>query len=244
MPDELFLSLVFPVYNYQKFLKDNVCLAVEEFKKHGFPFEIILVNDGSCDESDQEMNQLAVEYSQIKAINFSKHHGKGYVVKHGMLQAKGKYIFFTDIDLPYGLSPILEGLNLFENSDVDAILGSRDIPEGGGISNYSLKRRITKKVFSLLVNTIFQLGITDTQCGLKGFRKQIAQQIFQRIIVEGFSFDVEVIYLIKKMSFRRTLLPVFLNQSSWSTVSVSRDSMTMLKDLMGILGNILAKKYD
>ena len=243
MIDELFLSLIFPVYNYEKFLKDNVLLAFEEFKRHGFLFEIIIINDGSFDQSILEADQLAAKFVEINAINFSQHHGKGYVVKQGMLQAKGKYVFFTDIDLPYGLDPIIAGIKLFEKEDVDVILGSRDVPGGGGTSNYNFKRRITKKIFSWLTSIIFQLGVTDTQCGLKGFKRQVAQQIFQKVTREGFSFDVEIIYLIKKLNLKRMFIPVFLKQTTASTVSIFSDSLIMLKDLGIILLNILEHKY-
>ena len=241
---KIILSLVIPVFNYEKDLKLNVDLVVTGLRKKKIAFELILVNDGSLDKTREEMIKLSSIYPEIKIIDYPKNRGKGYAVKQGVLIAEGKFIFFTDVDLPYGLEPIYQGMEILATDNIDMILGSRDLVESQDILSYDLKRKITKRGFSLIVNSLLRLDIKDTQCGLKGFKKVAAQDIFTQLTRNDFSFDVEVLYLARRKKFNIKLVPVHLKHSASSTVSVLRDPIKMLGSVLMIRLNIFFKKYD
>lgn len=238
------LSLVIPVYNFATQLEPNVLQILRELKDAAAGFELILVNDGSSDDTPVVMARLAAAHPELCVIDYPVNRGKGHAVRRGVLAARGEYVFFTDVDLPYGLAPIFEGLRLMARERVDVVLGSRDLAESEDIRSYSLKRKITKKAFSLIVNLLLGIGISDTQCGLKGFRTPVAKDIFGRLTRSDFSFDVEVLYLAKSAGYIHRLLPVHLNHSKSSTVSVVRDSLKMLRSVFAITLNILTGKYD
>lgn len=241
---EILLSLVIPVYNYENKLRENIERIIKEFKKKQIIFELILVNDGSTDDTETIIKELSMIYSEIKLISYPKNRGKGYAVKQGVLTATGKIIFFTDVDLPYGLEPILYGLKLIKIKGYDIVLGSRDLFGFKKKLFYNWKRQIAHKIFSLIVNFILSIDINDTQCGLKGFKKEVAKKIFPQLTRNGFSFDIEVIYLARKNKFNIKLIPVYLEHFTFSsTISLWHDSLKMLIDIFAIKYNILFNKY-
>lgn len=237
------LSLIIPVFNYEAGLPSNIALVLQELRVGMDSFEVILVNDGSTDRTAEKMSELARANPEVRVIDYGQNRGKGYAVKAGMRKARGKYLFFTDVDLPYGIKPVLTGTKLLKERKADLVLGSRDLPESEDILSYGRSRKIAKNVFSKIVNFFFRLGITDTQCGLKGFSRQAADDIFSRITTDGFAFDVEVLFLARRKSYRIELIPVQLNHSGSSTVSLVNDALKMLGSLVRIKINSLLKKY-
>lgn len=237
------LTLVLPVYNYESRLKTNTDRIMTRLRKEKFQSELVLVNDGSKDKTGAIMEKLAKRYPEIKMVTYPKNRGKGYAVKQGMLKAMGRVVFFTDADLPYGTGPILKGLKIFEEGNADIVLGSRDMAGPAGISAYESERKIAKKLFSSIANFISGLGITDTQCGLKGFRREVAREIFRQVTISGFCFDVEVLHLAKIKKYRIRTIPVQMEKSDMSTVSILPDSIKMLGSLMRIAFNAASRRY-
>lgn len=237
------LTLVLPVYNYGSRLKYSTDSIVKRLRMEKIRFEIVMVNDGSRDKTREIMENLSREYGELEIITYLNNRGKGYAVKAGMLKAKGRFVFFTDADLPYGLEPILKGLKIFEEGAVDVVLGSRDLAGPTGASAYESERKIAKKLFSSIANSILGLGITDTQCGLKGFRREVAMEIFPQLTICGFCFDVEVLHIAQIKKYRIRLIPVRMKRSNTSTVSILPDSIKMLGSLARIAVNAASGGY-
>lgn len=238
------LSLVIPVFNYEYELPANINRVLQELRAGIYSFEVILVNDGSTDRTAEKMFELARVNPEVSVINYGQNRGKGYAVKAGMRKARGKYLFFTDVDLPYGVEPVLTGTKLLMETNTDIVLGSRDLPESEDILSYGRNRKIAKSVFSKIVNLFFRLGITDTQCGLKGFSRKAAKDIFSQVTTEGFAFDVEVLFLARWKRYRIELIPVRLKHSASTTVSLVNDAVKMLGSLVRIkINSCLLKKY-
>jgi dolichyl-phosphate beta-glucosyltransferase len=238
------LSLIIPVFNFESGLKANIEAALRQLIQVHLDFELFLIDDGSTDGTYRQMQDLAERHASIRLIHYPDNHGKGYAVKQGIQVAQGQFVFFTDVDLPYGVEPILAGLGIMREGAVDLVLGSRDLAESHDILSYDLKRKIAKKGFNLVVNSLLGLGIKDTQCGLKGFRREVAVDIFNQVTRDDFSFDVEVLFLAKRKNYEIRLLPVHLRHSEVSTVSVLRDSVRMFASVLTIVNNNLHKKYD
>jgi len=237
------LSLIIPVFNYEFQLPSNINHVLQELRAGIYSFEIVLVNDGSTDRTAEKMEELSRGNPEVIIINNEQNRGKGYAVKAGMQKARGKYLFFTDVDLPYGIKPVLSGVKVLMETDVDIVLGSRDLPESEDILSYDRRRKLAKSVFSKIVNIFFRLGITDTQCGMKGFSRKAAEDIFSQVTTDGFGFDVEVLFLAGWKKYRIELLPVRLKHSASTTVSLANDSVKMLGSLVRIKMNSLLKKY-
>lgn len=145
------LTLVLPVYNYGSRLKFIIGRIVKRLRTEKIGFEIIMVDDGSMDKTCEIMEKLAARYPELEMITYPDNRGKGYAVRAGMLKAKGRFVFFTDADLPYGMGPILDGLAILGKNEADIVLGSRDLAGPKGISAYGSERKIAKVAVSSLV---------------------------------------------------------------------------------------------
>lgn len=256
----MYLSLVVPVYNFEKHLEDNIEKVITALKGQVPSYEIILVNDGSSDGSLQRMKNLAKVHGDssqhfnitrgngkkpctIKIVNIQKNMGKGYAVKRGVEEASGEYIFFTDVDLPYGMEPVIDGCNILEKGSADIAIGSRDIPDSKAVVPYGIVRRVSKKIFSVLSRKVTKLNITDSQCGIKGFTRDAAKNIFSRITRNRFSFDVEILCIARMYGYKIHLMPVNLTHSPTSTVRLLKDSFCMVWGLISIASNEQAGRY-
>ncbi len=240
--DELLLSLVMPAYNFEDRLEGNIQAVIDALREKGFPFEVILVNDGSRDSTGEKMTALCRRYPELTVLDYTGNRGKGYAVRQGVALARGRYIFFTDIDLPYGLDPVFAGLSELQTGIVDMTLGSRDLPESSVKVSYSPIRQTTKKLFSGLVSRLLKLGIADTQCGLKGFERETAKELFSGLTIDDFSFDVELLYRASRMKKRIRLVPVCLSHSK-SSFALLPQSLRMLFSMLRLSLSILLRQY-
>jgi len=194
-------------------------------------YELILVNDGSTDASLRIAEQY--ENDSIRILSYEPNRGKGYAVRAGMLLARGEVVFFCDADLPYGLEVLRTGYDKLMSGRSDVVVGSRRIWDHG-YDSYPLMRKIASNIFVFIVNAVLGLGVSDSQCGFKGFTRVAAEQVFRRTQVDGFAFDMEALCIARNMGFRIDEMPVELLTHSKSKVRVLRDSGLMLRDLVKV----------
>ena len=229
------LSVVVPVYNEEKKIVETVRRISAFLSLKGQPAELIVVNDGSKDKTRQIMQSLPQQEHGVflRFLDSDVNHGKGYACRQGMLEAKGRYILLTDADLS---SPIKESDKLVAALErgSDVAIGSRAVREEGCDVQQSLKRRIAGRIFNFFVQLLVLPGIRDSQCGFKCFTNEAAQKLFRAQKLDGFSFDVEVLYLARKSGYQIAEVPVMWIQGEDSRVSFFRDSTRMLKDLFKI----------
>lgn len=183
------LSLVIPAYKQEKTIVNNLKKLYEVLSTLPYKFEIIVVVDGFLDKTYER----AKEYKKrnIKVLGYEKNQGKGHAVKLGMMQAKGNIIGFMDagLDLNPNAIPLL--LDLMKFHDADIVTGSKLHPESK--VQYPIIRRILSWGYRTLIEVLFGLAIRDVQVGLKFFRKEVATDVFKRVIVKRFAFDIEVL---------------------------------------------------
>lgn len=225
------VSIVVPVYNMENEVETTVDQLINYLKKSFGNFEIIFVNDGSNDSSLLKLKKIKHKKS-VRIINLRRNCGKGAAIKKGVQISTGDYVVFTDADLPYDLraiSNIVSGLT----TNCDVALGSRQLSKSKFLVKEKFHRKVLSIIFSKIANHILAEEIVDTQCGLKGFSKKAANTIFKKVSLNGFAFDVEVIYLAQKYGFNIKLFPVKLVHNSTSTVNF-KHMFSMLLDL-GIL---------
>ena len=230
------LSLVIPVYNEEKIIRDTIksvkIYMCENFTDIDIGYEVLFVNDGSNDNTLEILKELADEY--IKPVTYEKNKGKGGAVRTGMLEAAGDLIFYTDCDLAYGLDIIKEGCEFFEkNKGTDMIIGSRR-KHRDGYASYTFLRKIMSSVFFLVLKIYGGIKQSDSQSGIKGFKKDAAKKIFNLCEINGWSFDFEVLMIADKLNYKILEMPAKIINHRESKINPIKDSIKMLKDISKI----------
>ncbi len=233
--ESIYLSVVIPAYNEEQNIRESL-RRIESFmalKKQDW--ECIVSSDGSKDRTVEWVNDFVKTHpsGRFKLLSTEKNEGKGFAVHRGIFAAKGKYILVTDADLS---APMKESDKLIGalESGCDIAIGSRVVREKGADVQQSFKRRLAGRVFNFLVQALVLKGFLDTQCGFKCFKRDAAYKLFEMQKLNGFSFDVEILYLAKKHGFKIKEVAVMWRQAPGSRVRLFRDSLAMLKDLLRI----------
>lgn len=242
------LSIVIPSFNEEANLKNNVLGQVEEYLKTApFTYEVIIVDDGSNDKSVDLIKSFIKGKNHYQLIENS-HGGKAYTVITGLLAAKGEITLFTDMDQATPISEIEKFLPKFSEG-YDIVIGSRSGRKGA-----PFLRKVSALGFAFLRNIILGLPLKDTQCGFKAFNKKSRESIFPKIKSEwgvvhfkggavNAGFDVEILYLAKKLKFKIAEEPVDWKYVDTERVQVIKDSAAALYDMLRIRLNDVTGKY-
>jgi dolichyl-phosphate beta-glucosyltransferase len=234
------ISLVIPAYNEAGVIGESIERVAEYMD--GRNAELIVVDDGSIDQTRDIVRQKQARYAWLRLEECGANRGKGYAIKLGMLRSRGRFVFYTDADLVYpveGIEPFAAALE----DGADVAIGSRSHPHTlfalhPRHFSYIYQRYLVGRAFITLVNWWLGLQVTDTQCGFKGFRGEVARDIFARTTLRDFAFDVEVLYIARLLGYRVEELPVyFLYLGEQSSVQLIKDSIRMAKDLVVIKRN-------
>jgi dolichyl-phosphate beta-glucosyltransferase len=237
------LSLIIPTYNEEEIIGSTLKTAVQYLDKGVYSYEIIVVCDGCRDNTASLAQEAAKKNSNIKVINRRINRGKGFSVKEGVLSAHGSYIIFTDADLSTPIDEINKLIKMFEEGYA-VVIGSRALVESDVQIHQPWYREGMGKIFNILVQALAVRGIKDTQCGFKGFRKDVAEKIFPLQTINGFGFDVELLYLAKKHSYTIKEIPVrWLNRAA-SKVNPLTHSSQMFLDLIRIRIRDIKGRYE
>ncbi|MFA6251961.1 MAG: dolichyl-phosphate beta-glucosyltransferase [Candidatus Paceibacterota bacterium] len=233
------ISVIIPVYNEEKRIPRTLDGLFSFLKTNGIEAEVILVNDGSSDNTVKCLKTVTL--SNLKIINFAKNKGKGAAVREGALSAIGEIIIFMDADGSTRLEHITEVIN-FLNTGYDVAIGSRELKESKIIKKQSSFRELLGKTFSIMVKTIGLSHITDTQCGFKGFKKEAAKEIFEISKINRFAFDVEILYIANKLGCKIKEIPVKWENDENSKVDL-KNIIIMFFDIIKIRFNLSTNKY-
>lgn len=228
------LSLVIPAYNERDIIESTVKTTLARLEAMSLDCELVVVDDGSTDGTPDLLRAIAD--TRLRLVEYAPNRGKGAAVRAGMLAAAGDYIFCTDADLAYGLENIPSMLAKLENTGCDLVIGSRRL-NGQGYKDYPLLRLITSKGFALIVRVLSGLPY-DTQCGIKGYRREAAQALFSRCATDGFAFDFEVLLRAQKAGMAVEQEAVTIVNHRDSKVNLLRDSARMFRDLLRIRARV------
>lgn len=227
------LSLIIPIYNAEKF----IIKSLEHISQwiDNVEVEVIIVNDGSSDDSGLLVEKYIKNYNNnLIFISYQQNKGKGYAVKQGMIRATGDFRIFTDADIPYGFEVMDEIMYYLDFKEFDVCIGNRRSIHSTYFAKVTFIRKLSSFVFTGIVSRFVVTGIKDTQCGLKGFRGEVANHLFNKLVVNGFGFDIEVLYLCYKNEFDIKRIPVTFGGNDESTISLAKDSIRMLKDVLAL----------
>ena len=234
------LSIVIPVYNNAGILGKQLPDLINYLENLNRDYEIIIVDDYS--KNPEITKKLADDFKCIFIAN-DKGYGKGGAVRKGMLAAKGDYRIFTDSDLPFENDAIGNFLYYLEFKEFDIVVGDRNLPGSEYYDKIKTTRKIGSVIFTFFIGRFVTTGLFDTQCGLKGFRASIAEDLFISGRINGFAFDVELLYIALKRNLDIKRLPVQLRSNDSSTVKVFRHGLQMLIDVLRIKYYQMRGKY-
>ncbi len=244
MNKSLVVSVVLPAFNEENLIAGTLA-SLDAFLAARFAhYEIIVVDDGSSDRTAEVIKSWhagpgAVVRLLVNEVNF----GKGYAIRRGVLASQAPFVIFMDADLPYRLEAIDIFLQALQSGS-DLAIGSR-VLAGSHVEGVPRLRFIAGQIFSWLVQALLFRGLPDTQCGFKAFTAAAAGQIFPRLTIDGFGFDVEMLYLARKFGFRIQPVPVQMTETYRrdSRVRLVRDSLKMFLDLFRVRWNDLRGRY-
>ena len=243
MPEQIHLSVIIPAYNEEKRLAKTLREIAKYLRIQSYIWEIIVVNDGSKDNTAQVVREMSSEIENLRLIDNKENHGKGYVVRQGMLESKGKYRVFTDADNSTSIDQVEKMWPEFEKG-FEVVIGSRDIKGAKlAVPQPWIRRRIGD-VFNLMVQIVCGLwGIWDTQCGFKGFTKRAIEDIFPKCIIDRFAFDPEILVVAKRFGYKIKEIPIIWINDPESKVKL-KNMINMGKDLFKIRLNIIKGLYE
>ena len=234
------VSFVLPSYRGADAARRHVPLLLGHLHALGLRHEVIVVDDGSRDGGE---TQKVAESLGCRYLENRENQGKGAAVRRGMLAATGRYRLYTDIDIPYELSNIDAMLWYLDFKEFHFVAGDRTLDESSYYLHVPWLRRAASHVYSTVVGRLVAGGWFDTQCGLKGFRDHVAEDLFSVGRINRFAFDVELFYIALKRNYDIKRLPVRLRCNETSTVSVLRDGAAMVRDLGAIRLNQFFGRY-
>ncbi|MCH7736082.1 MAG: glycosyltransferase family 2 protein [Chloroflexi bacterium] len=231
-----FLSIVIPTFNEEARIAGTLSQVIEYLASQDYQWEVVVADDGSTDHTAQLVGRVIAEHSNVRVLRLP-HRGKGWAVKNGMLAAEGDYRLLCDADLSVPIEQVERLLPLFEpgpgGAGSDIVLGSREAPGAARIGEPA-RRHFMGRVFNHLVSLLAVPGLADTQCGFKCYRGEVAQNLFPRLTVDGFAFDVELLHLARKLGLTYSEVGVDWYYRSQSKVRPIQDSLAMTLDLLKI----------
>ena len=233
------LSIILPAYNEELVIESTIEKIIEYLKNRYFSYELIVVNDGSVDQTGKIVKSLNLPV--LRLIEHEKNLGKGAAVKSGMLMAKGENLLFLDADYSTTIDNLAIFLSILKENQADIVIASRALKNSQiNIHQCKIKENIGK-IGNKLIKQFLLKGIEDTQCGFKLFNRRCLE-LFKKQKINGWGFDFEILYLAQKLGYKICQAPVVWSCQPDSKVTVLSYFKT-LGELFLIKYNILFKKY-
>lgn len=235
------LSIVIPSFNEELRLPATLERIAGYLSTLGGETEILVIDDGSKDRTAEVAESFRKTLPTLRVISNGVNRGKGFSVRRGMLEARGRVVLFTDADLS---APIDEAPKLIEAlRNYDVAIGSRALDRGLITVHETRFREFAGIVFNRIVRVILRLPFVDTQCGFKAFRRERCQILFEQQRIERFGFDPELLYLARHHGLRTVEIPVRWGHSPATKVNMLRDSIQMFVDVFTIRWNAIRGRY-
>jgi glycosyltransferase involved in cell wall biosynthesis len=239
--EDIFLSIIIPAYNEANRIEATLMDINEKLKNKNFNYEILVLDDGSKDDTVKIVENLKTKIKNLNVILNEQNMGKGFSVRHGMLLAKGKYCLFMDADNSTTIDQFDNFLPYF-NEGYDIVIGSIWIKGAKINEKAGWHRRLLGKISRLIIKIVLGLNISDTQRGFKSFKKEVVEPIFSRQTIWRWGFDFEILYIAKKLGFKIKEVPIIWNNAGESKVKLS-SYISTFKDLLKVRLNSIIGKY-
>ncbi|MBI5079108.1 glycosyltransferase family 2 protein [Candidatus Wolfebacteria bacterium] len=237
-----YLSVIIPAYNEAKRLPLTLIDVDKHLSRADFSYEIIVVNDGSKDATSEIVKRFSHLIKNLRLIDNKENHGKGWVVRQGMLEAKGNVRIFTDADNSTSIDQFFKIPPYFKEG-YDVVIGSRDIEGAQLVPHQPWYKRFAGNIGNLIIQVALLPGIWDTQCGFKAFTEEAAEKIFKIAKIDRWGFDVEALALAKELGYKIKEIPVVWVNDPFSRVSAFA-YLQVLSEVLKIKWLLITKKYE
>ena len=239
------ISILMPAYNEGDRIYNNLLKSCEVFRKFRFPFEILAIDDGSSDDTKDEIKKAVSCRSEIKLVENLTNSGKGFALKNGFLNATGNIIVFLDSDLEIDPFQVGDLLKAMRNNNAEIAIGSKR--HGKSNVDYPLTRKILSVGYYTMIRLMFNLPVRDTQSGIKAFRRDVLDKIFPNILCKKYAFDIEILANAVRNGYKIVEVPikiVFSRKNNMGRIRI-KDIVDIWIDTMAIWYRMkLIKYYD
>lgn len=228
----MYLSLLIPAFNEASRIKPGLKKALEFLKNKDFSWEVIVVDDGSEDQTVRQVRGLMKNTPQLRLISLGKNFGKGHAIRVGITAASGNLIVFSDADFSVPIKTLPAFLARLKNKDL--VYGSRRTRGSQVVKHQNLFREALGHAFTQLTNFVLGLCVSDATCGFKGFKKKSGKKLFSLQQLNRWGFDAEILFLARKYQVKTFELPVMWKDVEGTKVSLFSDTFRSLFDLVKI----------
>src|SRR5579872_1180204 len=237
------ISVIMPAYNEARHIAKNLIEVVDTLSGFEYDFEVIVVDDGSPDQTYLEAAKLLSTHPEfVRVVHYDENQGKGNALICGTSFARGNVIVFLDADMDLHPSQIPVLFGIMDSTGADAVIGSKRHP--ASVVNYPLKRRLYSAVYYSLIRLLFGLPVKDTQTGLKVFKREVLDRVFPRVLVKRFAFDIEVLANAHRLGYKIADAPVTLEFQRGAFGRIKpRDIRKILTDTLAIFYRMFIIKY-
>lgn len=230
------VSLVIPAYNEEDNIEEVVERVVLVFENTGLEYELVVVNDGSVDDTQRKAINCANNHSRVKVISYKENMGKGHALKTGFEHATGNFIVFMDSDLDIDPRQVRRYINALSYGDL--VIASKWHPQSS--VDMPLMRKLLSRSYNVLVRLLVGMNVKDTQTGLKASRREALERVFPMLAVKRYAFDAELLVAANQCGLTVVELPVNLKMSGRFRL---REVWMMFKDLLGIAYRLRVRKW-
>ena len=232
-PPDIHLSIIIPAFNEARRIEPTLDKLTAYLDKQSYKSEVLVVVDGSQDQTLTRVSRAALWRQYINVLDNRVSRGKGFAVRRGMLSARGKYLLFTEADLPTPIDQIERLMQALEEGN-DVAIGSRWLPGSDVTAHHGWWHRAMRGLFAGVARVTLLRGIRDPMCGFKLFPRAGALNIFPRQLVEGFAFDVEILWIARRNGYRVAEAATSWGNHPESRVGLVLDYLRMYVDLVRI----------
>ncbi len=238
------ISIVIPAYNEERRLPATLDKVLAYLDAKDYPSsEVIVVDDGSSDGTAQVIGRYQSADPRVRLVSNPGNRGKGYSVRHGMMEAEGEWRLFSDADLSAPIEELDKLLAAAKEQGAAVVIGSRALDRSLINIHQSFFREVAGRIFNLSMRLLTGLPFHDTQCGFKLFEGRAAHEIFRRQRIDRFGFDAEALFIARILGFRIVEFPVRWSHTEGTKVRMFADSMDMFLDLMRVRWNHVRGLY-
>jgi len=235
------ISVIIPMYNESAIVTDTARTLTGYLEswcgERGHTFEVLFSNDGSHDDCGQKaaawISDNPLLHGSVRLVEADRNYGKGHAVGLGMAAASGDFVLYTDCDLAYGVDVIGEAALLWQESGCDVLIGSRNLSEDG-YAGYTFMRKLASKAYIKVLCLVAGFRLSDSQCGFKGFSREMGQAVFAENRTWGWAFDIEILLRsLRKNAVIREMAVKIINHRE-SKIHLVKDSIRMMRDILKI----------
>lgn len=243
MKEDYKLSIVMPAYNEEALIYDSIIKTLEIVSAFVPQLEIVAVNDGSSDNTKEEIIRATKADSRVKLVSSEKNHGKGAAIISGVAMAEGDYIAFLDADLELPPGQLKDYIRCMEEKGADIVIGCK-LHKDSNI-DYPLKRRIMSMGYYIMLRVLFRLHVQDTQTGIKLFKREAIKSVAHLVRTSGFAYDIELLAALNRRGYRIEEMPVqlqYVREKNSKRIGIG-DVLRVFRDTFAIFNRVYIKKY-